>query len=114
LLPLLLRCSVTMMAGNIDVCCITEFVGDVCINAGNASTCVVLALLLLLVVAVVVVVVVVVLMVVIITMVMPPPLPIPTKAIPSPPPSPPSLSYYVSNQSLSVGQCVPPLHLCNI
>ena len=31
---------VTTSAGNIDVCCITEFVGDVCINAGNTSTCV--------------------------------------------------------------------------
>ena len=112
------------MAGNIDVCCITEFVGDVCINAGNASTCVVLALLLLLVVAVVVVVVVVVLMVVIITMIMPPPLPIPTKAIPSPPPPPflPQLLRVkpvlvcgpVRSPAAFVQHLIPTLHLCNI
>ncbi len=44
-----------MMAGNIDVSCITEFVGDACIDAGNASM-----LFVAVVVAVVVVVVVVV------------------------------------------------------
>jgi hypothetical protein len=27
-----------ILDGNIDVCCITEFTGDQCINAGNAST----------------------------------------------------------------------------
>jgi hypothetical protein len=29
-----------ILDSNINVCCITEFTGDACINAGNASTCV--------------------------------------------------------------------------
>ena len=48
------------MAANIDVSCITEFVGDACINAGNASMCAVVVMVVVVVVVVVVVLVVVV------------------------------------------------------